>query len=196
MLVRHKNKMPRYIENMIDILPIAKPITHPHGGVAIEIGFIIYTTGVMNLSRTHEISTDFDVYNRHANSTIVCVTDQINCERIIKKGKEIADKTHTNLYVINIDTGHTRNLEAIEHLFRVTKDNGGVMNIFYNKQVLDTIINCIGEYNAINVVSGIPQTVDSILNQLWESMPQIDYYMIGLKGDITLISTKKTAINQ
>lgn len=142
-----------------------------------------------------EISTDFDLYNRHSTSTIVCVTDQVNCERIIKKGKEIADKTSTNLYVINVDNGRTRDLEAIEHLFRVSKENGAVMNIFYNAKVLDTIVGCIGEYNAHNVVSGIPQTVDSILNRLWETMPQIDYYMVGLKGDVTLISTKKTAIN-
>ena len=149
----------------------------------------------MNLSGSHEISTDFGVYDRHLSATIVCVTDQVNCERIIKRGKEIADKTHTNLYVINVDSGVTRDLDAIEHLFRVSKENGAVMNIFYNKQVMDTIVNCIAEYNAVNVVSGIPRTVDSILNQLWETMPHIDYYMVGLKGDITLISSKKTAIN-
>ncbi|MFA9380910.1 MAG: hypothetical protein ACERKO_07610 [Acetanaerobacterium sp.] len=151
---------------------------------------------MMNLSKPHEISTDFGVYDQHSSSTIVCVTDQINCERIITRGREIAEKTQTNLYVINVDSGHTRDLDAIEHLFRVSKKNGAVMNIFYNKRVLDTIMNCIGEYTATNVVSGIPQTVDSILNQLWEVMPQIDYYMIGLKGDIRIISSKKTAINQ
>ncbi len=147
------------------------------------------------MSVSHNVSTDFGVYDRHTSATIVCVTDQINCERIITKGKEIADKTDTNLYVINVDNGHTRDLEAIEHLFRVTKSNGAVMNIFYNKNVLDTIVNCIGEYNAVNVVSGIPQTVDSILNKLWETMPKIDYYMVGFKGDITLISNKRSAMN-
>ncbi len=148
------------------------------------------------MSQRHEVSTNFEVYNKYSSSTIVCVTDQVNCERIIRRGREIADKTGTNLYVINVDNGNARDLDAIEHLFRVSKENGAVMNIFYNNKVLDTIMNCIREFSAVNVISGIPQTVDSILNQLWEALPLIDYYMIGLTGDITLISSRKTAINQ
>ncbi len=148
------------------------------------------------MSKPYSISTDFDIYNKYISATIVCVTDQINCERIIKRGREIADKTKTNLYVINVDNGSRRDIAAIEHLFRVSKEYNAVMNIFYNDKVLDTILNCIREYNAVNVVSGMPQTVNSILNKLWAVMPQIDYYMIGLEGDVTVISSKKAVINQ
>ena len=150
----------------------------------------------MDLSKPFNISTDFDIYNKYISATIVCVTDQINCERIIMRGREIADKTKTNLYVINVDNGSKRDISAIEHLFNVSKEYNAVMNIFYNDQVLDTIVNCIHEYQAVNVVSGMPQTVNSILNKLWAMMPQIDYYMIGLEGDITVISSKKAVINQ
>ncbi|SDN11327.1 hypothetical protein [Acetanaerobacterium elongatum] len=148
------------------------------------------------MSKPFNISTDFDNYNKYISATIVCVTDQINCERIIKRGREIADKTKTNLYVINVDNGSKRDIAAIEHLFHVSKEYNAVMNIFYNNQVLDTLVNCVHEYHAVNIVSGMPQTVNSILNKLWVMMPQIDYYMIGLEGDVTVISSKKAAINQ
>ena len=143
------------------------------------------------MSIINNVNTDFKIYNKYTSSTIVCVTDQMNCDRIIKRGRDIADKTNTNLYVIHIDSGKERDTTAIEHLFDVSKQNKAVMNIFYNNDVLDTIMDCIKEFDAVNVVSGMPQTIDSILNKLWVSMPHIDYYMIGINGDITLVSSKK-----
>lgn len=140
------------------------------------------------------ISTDFDTYDRYENSTLVLVTDQINCERIIKKGFDIAKATKTNLYVVNIDNGKQRDAKAIEHLFKVSKDNGAVMNIFYNQDIFKTIEESIEEYNAVNVVTGMPQSHNSILTKLWSNIPAIDYYMVALSGDVTRISARKSSM--
>lgn len=59
-----------------------------------------------------------DMVDNYSRSTIVCVTDQMSCERLIQAGKKVADATHTTFLVINVERSSLEgNSVAIEHLF-------------------------------------------------------------------------------
>ena len=55
-------------------------------------------------------------------TTVVLVTDQFECERIIKAARMIADLSQTALTVLSVmKTGAQTNPAALEHLFGVAK---------------------------------------------------------------------------
>ena len=57
--------------------------------------------------------------------TLVLVTDQFQCERIIKAGRAIAGITHTQLRVFHICAeGRTSDPAALQYLYNSAKENG------------------------------------------------------------------------
>ena len=65
--------------------------------------------------------------------TLVLVTDQFQCERIIKAGRAIAGITHTQLRVFHICAeGRTSDPAALQYLYNSAKENGSVLEIAYN----------------------------------------------------------------
>lgn len=60
--------------------------------------------------------------------TLVLVTDQFQCERIIKAGRAIAGITHTQLRVFHICAeGRTSDPAALQYLYNSAKENGSVL---------------------------------------------------------------------
>jgi K+-sensing histidine kinase KdpD len=128
----------------------------------------------------------FEMEDKYSECTLVCVTDQFRCEKLIKAGRLLADKTRTNLYIFNVSSpiGKKADFSALEHLFNVSKENKAVMNIFYGKDVLEVLKKLVGEYNAVNVVTGCPESEDSILASFWEAFPDLDFYMLEASGKL------------
>lgn len=91
------------------------------------------------------------------NNIMVCVTQQKNCEKLIKKGLNIKQKKKIdgNMYVINVvkeDENFLYNPndgEALEYLFAVARDADADMTVIRDDDVTGTLAdfakkNCIG----------------------------------------------------
>lgn len=88
---------------------------------------------------------------------LVCVTQQKNCERLIKKAHEIVNEHNGTLYVINVVKNDLNFLdsakesEALEYLFSISKSIGANLTVLKSDDIEGTIaqyaddnnINCI-----------------------------------------------------
>ena len=124
--------------------------------------------------------------NKFKNSTLVCVTDQKRCEELITAGKRISDKYDTDLYVINVNNfyqyGKKQDPEALEYLYNISKDNGAMMSVIYDEEFLDVMEKSIKKYTGIHVITGMPESENSILTELWKRIDTVDYYMVDSSG--------------
>jgi len=130
-------------------------------------------------------------HDKYQKSTLVCVTDQKRCENLIEAGRKIADDTNTNLYVINVnkmDTGGRQtDLHALEHLFSVSKKNDAVMNVFYGVNIGEVLERATLEYQAENVVTGVPENDKSVVVKMWNKLSIMQFYMVNIDGKITKV---------
>lgn len=137
----------------------------------------------MNLAETSYSSPTQDIIMR---STVVCVTNQRQCERLIKAGRIIADISKTDLTVINVTDAGLKNQDtaALEYLFEVSKQNNAVMSIQYSASPLKCIENFIRNNKAINVVTGLREGENSILPDLWKNFEGTSFFTVTLEGEL------------
>lgn len=130
-------------------------------------------------------------HDEYQKSTLVCVTDQKRCENLIEAGRKIANDTNTNLYVINVNkmdiAGKQTDLSALDHLFSVSKQNKAVMNVFYGVNIQEVLKKATNEYEAENVVTGVPDGEKSVVVQLWQKIDWVHFYMVNVNGEISKV---------
>lgn len=125
----------------------------------------------------------------HQALVMVLVTDQIMCERLITSGKRLADKRNASLMVINIGRPSTAyNPDAIEHLFRVSREHGAAMSIYYSEDPEKQLISIIRDEAPEAVVTGMPQRKDSLLHKLWMLFEPIDFYTVDLEENLKIVT--------
>lgn len=124
--------------------------------------------------------------------TIVCVTDQLNCERIIKSSKLLSSISNTTLDVISIvDPLKERfNPYAIEHLFEVSKKNGAAMSVIYANDFKKAIYNFIKNNKPIHVITGMPSDKNSVLYKLWQKFSNITFFIVDEVGALQEVTYK------
>ncbi|RPF43430.1 hypothetical protein EDD70_2395 [Hydrogenoanaerobacterium saccharovorans] len=137
----------------------------------------------MNLAETSYSNPTQDII---LNSTVVCVTNQRQCERLIKAGRVIADISKTDLTVISVINPQNMKKEsdALEYLFEVSKQNNAVMSIQYSTDALKSIADFIRENKAINVVTGMREGENSILPKLWTRFENASFFSVTLDGEV------------
>lgn len=113
-------------------------------------------------------------------STLVCVTNQFACERIIMMGRKIADLTQTTLAVLNVagNFGYEKNHEALEFLFEVSKNHGAEMMVVYSENPFEAISDTIKKIHAVHIVTGVPRSEDSIIHKLMQRFPASTFYAV------------------
>ena len=117
--------------------------------------------------------------------TVVCVTDQMRCDRIIKAGKLLCELTGSELSVINVSrTGQMQDPESIEYLYKVSSQNGAVMTVIYADDVAKAIIKYIKENKVSYVLTGIPGDDDSVINRIWSRFTHIAFFMVEQNGEL------------
>ena len=117
--------------------------------------------------------------------TLVCVTNQFKCERIIKAGRVIADLTKTKLGIISVvNSQYPQNPEALDYLYKISKENRGTMNITYSDAPARAISRFIKENKIANVMTGVPTTENSIIYKLWDRFNEINFFTVEEDGEI------------
>ena len=125
------------------------------------------------------------------NSTAVLVTDQRQCERLIKAGRRLADISKTDLIVLNVQSNeYPANPDAIQYLFNISSENGALMNVIYAKDTFKTIVNYIRENRTSFVVTGMPQQKDSILHRIWQKFDSVTFFTVDENEKLTEITDK------
>ena len=126
--------------------------------------------------------------------TLVLVTDQFQCERIIKAGRAIAGITHTQLRVFHICAeGRTSDPAALQYLYNSAKENGSVLEIAYNSDFMGAITETLESTKTVNVITGQPGDEDSVLYTLWSRFPGIKFFTADADGRLDMVSTVRVA---
>ncbi len=126
------------------------------------------------------------------NSTIVCVTNQYECERLIKAGRIAADLSNTALKVVNVSSPDLSkvNFAALEYLYGVSKQYDATMSIIYSNDAYHTLVRYIKQNKATHVITGESDGKNVILPRLWSRFSQLRFFTVSLSGELREISAK------
>lgn len=117
--------------------------------------------------------------------TVVCVTDQKRCDRIIHAGRALADLSGTELAVINVaHPDYAQDPDSIEYLFSVSKQNGAELMVLYDENVNKAIVRYIKQSKVAYVVTGIPQEGDSVVTDLWCRFTHVTFFVAEQGGEL------------
>ena len=123
--------------------------------------------------------------------TIVLVTDQLSCRRLITAGRRLADEAGTDLEVINVAAeGSERNHAALEYLFDVSRNNGATMMIHYSDDPSHFISGLIRDKSPMQVVTGLPNQEHSLLHRIWTRFTRVAFYTVDLEGAVSVVTRK------
>lgn len=126
--------------------------------------------------------------------TMVLVTDQFQCHRLISAGQQLAG-SGTRLEVINVaSSGAERNHEALEYLYQVSKDSGAIMTIHYSENPTKFLAGFIDDAMPAQIVTGIPQQTGSFLHKIWTRFETIAFYTVDMDGQLHAVTLKDRVI--
>lgn len=91
-------------------------------------------------------------------SVLACVTSQFECDRIIKKAKEIADDCGCELKVLSVrkpTNDYTDAAEQIEYLHSVSKQAGAEMTVMFHEDAPRAVAGFVKDNNVERIVTGM-----------------------------------------
>lgn len=132
-----------------------------------------------------------------AAKTIVLVTNQFQCERLIHAGRALADVTGTEPCVLSVQSSlYPQNPLALEHLFHVSKQNGAEMHVAYGEDPARQIIHFIKHNKAHTVVSGMPKDERSMLYVIWRKFTHIRFFTVDEEGSIQEAALREEPVHR
>lgn len=128
--------------------------------------------------------------------TIVLVTNQFECARLIRAGRLLSDISRTELMAVNVnDDRYEPNPAALEHLFLVSKENDAEMKVHFVENPCKQIIKIIKYNKTVNVVSGMPGSQDSILYKIWQKFTSVRFFTVDSDGEISEVTDKRASVS-
>lgn len=119
---------------------------------------------------------------------LVCVTQQKNCERLIRRAAKLRDEIKGSLYVLHVAKegwnflDNQREGEALDYLFGISKSFSADLHVLKSDNIVKTIYNFAIE-NEINcIVMGESQhdhKENRFYTQLRESLADVDIQVIS-----------------
>ncbi len=91
---------------------------------------------------------------------LVCVTRQVSCERLIRRGSDLAHQAGAALDILHVAANGTNLLgnpsegEALDYLFTTAKEHGAELSVLRNDNVAETIARIAREHHAQAVILG------------------------------------------
>ncbi len=126
--------------------------------------------------------------------TIVFVTNQVKCDRIIHAARKVADKTKTELNVLEVlDSEYELNPEAVDYLFMLSKQVKATMRIVFSGDKLEVMREIISQYDCSNVVTGMPSSNESALYGLWKDFSDKRFHTVDEGGELVEVACNKAA---
>lgn len=91
---------------------------------------------------------------------LVCVTPQLECERLIQAGSQIAKELGLNLEVLSVfqqKDGFKPNPEVLEHLYECARIENANMSVYFNDNPAILAAVYAKKYGAKTIVAGFPK---------------------------------------
>ena len=137
-------------------------------------------------------------------TVLVCVTAQPECERLIRAGRELADKTGRSLEVLSVQPAELDPAERasdLECLYMLSKSvHAGVM-IYYNDEPAIVAAAHIKRHGISHIVTGMPDGINTgFLDHIHLLAPDIPISMVAKDSTVYTISpavrVKKAAMSR
>ena len=129
--------------------------------------------------------------------TVVCVTDQRRCDRIIRAGRTLANLSNTELVIINVvRPSQHQDAASMEYLFSVSKDNDAEMVLLYSEDVAKAIIRYIKDNKVSYLLTGIPAKGDSVTGKIWSRFSHINFFVVEENGDLREVGNSVRAARE
>lgn len=117
--------------------------------------------------------------------TLVCVTDQRDCDRIIKAGRRLSQLTDSELLVLNIALpNQPQDPQSVEYLFSVSKENDAEMTVLFANDVAKAIIQYIKSNKISFMLTGVPAQGDSITTRIWSKFTHVTFFVVEYDGNL------------
>ncbi len=93
-------------------------------------------------------------------NVMVCVTQQKNCDRLIRFGNDFLGKSHGELFIIHVAhydfnfLGNTKEGEALEYLYEKALEYGANLTVVRSSDILETLIDLVEKNKITHVVVG------------------------------------------
>lgn len=126
--------------------------------------------------------------------TVIFVTNQHSCDRIIYAARIVAEETQTELNIIEVlDSEYELNPEAIDYLYALAKKTNATMRIVFSDNKLGVMRETIAQYDCTNVVTGMPSSHESVLYGLWKEFPDKRFHAVDSNGELVDVASSITA---
>lgn len=93
-------------------------------------------------------------------TVLVCVTGQRMCERLIRRGAQVAQEHQLPLLVLSVvgnglnDLGNAAVAEALDYLYQASATSGAEMTVLCSDKPLDAIVDFARGHGAQHLVLG------------------------------------------
>ncbi len=123
---------------------------------------------------------------------LVCVTGQSSCERLIRKGAQLASEKNCSLIVLSVFPTNgclTPELETIGELDRYAREHNAEMLLFYNDLPFAVAAAVAKKHNAVNIVTGFCEGGTSgFVTALHTVLPEAEITMVDKDEKLYRIS--------
>lgn len=118
---------------------------------------------------------------------MVCVTKQLTCERLIKRGSNLKGNKNGDLFVIHVAKegvnflGNKKEAEALEYLFTISKEVGANLTVIRANDVVEAISNFAKDNTIKYIVLGAPPKDtkdDGIISRLQSTLSECEFLVI------------------
>ena len=125
---------------------------------------------------------------KNRNTTLVCVTGQRDCDRLIRAGKKIAEESSTSLQVLCVQptsAGFETSCEELEYLRQTARDAQAEMTVFFNDEAALIAVGFVKQIGAIHIVTGMAEApVNGFVEMIHKLLPKIPISMVAKEGTI------------
>lgn len=126
--------------------------------------------------------------------TVVFVTNQFSSDRLIHAAEIVAKKLRTQLNIVEImDSEYDLDPEAVDYLFMLAQKTGATMRLMSAEDKFGTMCGIIEEPDVRCVVTGMPQSHQSILYDIWKKFPRKAFHVLDSSGEIVEVAHNKFA---
>ncbi|WP_173400188.1 universal stress protein [Acetivibrio straminisolvens] len=122
---------------------------------------------------------------------LVCVTQQITCERLILKAADLRNELRGELFVIHVAKNEWNFLdnikegEALEYLFKISKSVGANLSVLKSDNIVQTIVDFVNENKITHIVMGESPNdhkENNFYNELKSLLNKVEIHVIPQAG--------------
>ncbi len=121
-------------------------------------------------------------------TTLVCVTGQRDCDRLIRAGRKIAEDYSTLLQVLCVQptsSGFETSCEELEYLRQTARDAKAEMTVYFNDDAALMAVGFIKQIGATHIVTGMAEApVNGFIEIIHKLLPRIPISMVAKDGTI------------